>query len=149
MAFFHPIGKFIAASGGPSIRNECGVIANGSLCGFLSGKHYNRCKWIHPLFAVAIEIMHFKLFLERNDDDRNLLNNVIADNLLDMQYPHSSPNDVNITKELRYLYERYIIFKLYFQIPIVEQTINADAAIPARQRYDKSHFLRIDVVSHL
>ena len=87
MAFFHALG-------GPTILIECGVIANGSLNGFLSGKHYNRCKRIHPLFAVVIEILNFKSFLKRYDDDGNHFANFIENDLLQIQIPQSSVDDI-------------------------------------------------------
>ena len=46
----------------------CKVIASGSLKGLISGKHYNRCKMIHPLFAAAMELLHFKLFISSCDN---------------------------------------------------------------------------------
>ena len=42
---------------------DFGVLAPGSLNGFLSGKHFNRCKCLHPTFALAFEILHFRSFL--------------------------------------------------------------------------------------
>lgn len=42
LSFFKALGKFIAESGAPYILTETGIIAQGSLLGFLSGKHYNR-----------------------------------------------------------------------------------------------------------
>ena len=77
---------------------ECGVIATGSLSGLLSGKHYNRCKRIHPLLAVAIELMHFRSFL-RTDDNSNSSMTLIGNNLLDIQC--KSSNEAVILKELR------------------------------------------------
>ena len=68
MAFFNTLGKFIAESGGPSILVGSQVIASGLLKGFITGKHYNCCKRIHPLFATAMELLHFKLFLSSRDD---------------------------------------------------------------------------------
>jgi hypothetical protein len=31
--------------------------------GFIAGKHFKRCKRIHPLFALALQILHFKQFI--------------------------------------------------------------------------------------
>ena len=97
MAFFHAVGKFIAESAGPTLLTECGVIATGSLSGLLSGKHYNRCKRIHPLLAVAIELMHFRSFL-RTHDNSNSAMTLIGHNLLDIQ--SKSSNEAVILKEL-------------------------------------------------
>ena len=36
--------------------------------GLISGKHYDRCKRIHPLFTAAMELLHFKLCLLNYDN---------------------------------------------------------------------------------
>ena len=41
-AYFGVLGHFLADSGGPYALTESGVLASGSLNGFLLGKHYNR-----------------------------------------------------------------------------------------------------------
>lgn len=66
MAFFKAIGKLVAESGGMSILTETEVIAHGSLNGLISGKHFNRCKRIHPLLALGFEVLHFQAFLQKN-----------------------------------------------------------------------------------
>lgn len=70
MAFFKAVGKLIAESGGPDALTETEVIASGSLNGFISGKHFNRCKRVHPLLALALEILHLRAFLKTCDFDR-------------------------------------------------------------------------------
>ena len=42
------------------------VLASGSVRGFLAGKHFNRCKRLHPLFATALEILHFRGFIKKH-----------------------------------------------------------------------------------
>lgn len=69
LAFFKAVGKFFEESGGPYILAESGVLAQGSLHGFLAGKHYNRCKRLHSLFAAALEILLFEAFLKKMDDE--------------------------------------------------------------------------------
>ena len=68
MSFFKALGKFISDSGGPYVLTETGALAPGSLQGFLMGKHYNRCKRIHPIFSAALEILHFQEFIRSTDD---------------------------------------------------------------------------------
>ena len=74
MAFFKAIGKLIAESGGTAVLTETEVIATGSLNGLISGKHFNRCKRIHPLLALAFEILHFKAFLQTCDFEEEVQN---------------------------------------------------------------------------
>lgn len=66
MAYFGCLGTFIAESGGPEILIESGVLAPGSLNGFINGRHYNRCKRLHPILANALHMLHFERFIEEN-----------------------------------------------------------------------------------
>ena len=54
MPFFNAIGKYIEESGGPYILIDSGVLASGSLRGFIKSKSYNRCKRLHGLLSVAL-----------------------------------------------------------------------------------------------
>lgn len=78
MAYFACLGYILESSGGPEILCGADVIASGSMRGFLAGKHFNRCKRIHPLYATALQILHFQQFLESEggipDDCKALLN---------------------------------------------------------------------------
>lgn len=38
----------------------------------ITGKHFNRCKRIHPILALAFEILHFQAFLETLDGKKEL-----------------------------------------------------------------------------
>ena len=68
MAFFKALGKLIDSSGGPEILTETEVLALGSLNGFLSGRHFNRCKRLHPILPLAFEMLHFQQFLNTYND---------------------------------------------------------------------------------
>lgn len=89
MAFFKAVGKLIAESGGPSMLTETEVLAPGSLKGFISGKHFNRCKRLHPLLALAFEKLHFLAFLEKNEQ-----NNEMQDFLSTMEV--QNPEDLSL-----------------------------------------------------
>lgn len=73
-AYLKAIGKFIADCGLMNVAVESGVIANGSVDSFISGKHFNRCKRLHPLMALGLEILNFRHFLdnEKNTIPENL-----------------------------------------------------------------------------
>lgn len=64
MAFFKAIGKFIDACGISNIMIDTELIASGSVNGFLTGKHFNRCKRLHPTVSLAFSILHFRQFLK-------------------------------------------------------------------------------------
>lgn len=51
LAFFGALGYLIDSSGGPEMLTESGVLASGSLHGFLSGKHYNR--YVQFIFSIT------------------------------------------------------------------------------------------------
>ena len=42
LAYFGGLGYILDGSGGPELLTETGVLAAGSLNGFLKGKHYTR-----------------------------------------------------------------------------------------------------------
>lgn len=67
MAYFKAVGKVISDCGLTNVMVESGLLANGSVNGFLDGKHFNRCKRLHPLVALGLEILHFKSFLEMSN----------------------------------------------------------------------------------
>ena len=64
MAFFKAIGKFIDNCGITNIIVDSNMLATGLVNGFLTGKHFNRCKRLHPLVSLAIQILHFENFLK-------------------------------------------------------------------------------------
>ena len=76
MAFFKAIGKIVEESGGPKILTDSDVLAPGSLNDFLNGKHFNRCKRLHPMLALAFEILNFQSFKEASHQNIYLSNKV-------------------------------------------------------------------------
>jgi hypothetical protein len=48
----------------PYILVESGLLASGSLSGFLERKNYNRCRRIHELTAIALQTLYFEAFLD-------------------------------------------------------------------------------------
>lgn len=66
MAYFKAIGKFIDNCGLSNVMVDCGLLASGSVNAFITGKHFNRCKRLHPMVALGLRILHFEQFLEVN-----------------------------------------------------------------------------------
>ncbi|CAH1099505.1 unnamed protein product [Psylliodes chrysocephalus] len=66
LAFFKAVGKFIDGCGIVDILTESEVLAAGSVNGFIESKHFNRCKRIHPIFAGALQMSHFDLFMSES-----------------------------------------------------------------------------------
>ena len=72
MAFFSALCKIIAESGGPYVLQESEALAKGSINGFLSGKNNKRCKRMHEILSLAMEILHFESFLQKQDDQTDI-----------------------------------------------------------------------------
>jgi len=64
MAFYGAIGTYISESGAEYILTESGVLADGSLNGFIRGKYYSRCNRVHEIFAIVMERRLYQAFLK-------------------------------------------------------------------------------------
>ncbi|CAG9818900.1 unnamed protein product [Phaedon cochleariae] len=135
--FFKAVGKYIEESGGPYILAESGVLASGSLKGFITGTYYNRCKRIHPIWILRLYA-----------------------NLANVENTHPGLKETLIGGGISIRRTE----KSFSGTPIdltLEQTINADAAnkltgitsftnsISARRRWAASHSLRTSSVTNL
>lgn len=65
LSYFKAIGKFINGCGLSTIMIESELLASGSVASFIDGKHFNRCKRLHPMMALGLQILHFRSFLEQ------------------------------------------------------------------------------------
>ena len=65
LAFYGAIGTFINESGIEYILHEAGILAEGSVVGFLKGKFYNRCTRIQGLLTNVLERKLYNLFLSQ------------------------------------------------------------------------------------
>ncbi|GFV99728.1 uncharacterized protein TNCV_5080881 [Trichonephila clavipes] len=100
MAFFKAIGVFRNECGLSNMMIESNTIASGSVNGLVEGKHFNRCKRLHPLMALGLKMLHFDHFLD--NIEYNFLKEQVIDDLLNYQEvidSHSSmpielPNNV-------------------------------------------------------
>ena len=78
LAFYGAIGTFINECGAEFLLTESGILAEGSLMGFIRGKYYNRCTRIHDIIALVMEKKLYASFLttltqERQDTVKELL----------------------------------------------------------------------------
>ncbi|GFV69643.1 uncharacterized protein TNCV_4507581 [Trichonephila clavipes] len=137
IAFFKAIGVFINECGLSHMMIEGNIIASGSVNGLVEGKHFNRCKRLHPLMALGLKMLHFDHFLD--NIEYNFLKEQVIDDLLHYQEvidSHSSmpielPN--NVLSRVLSAYQKF-----------VEETRQA-----ARQRWTKSHSIRATIISHV
>ncbi len=100
MSFFKAVGKFISESGIPHVLTESGVLAQGSLRGFLNVTNFNRSKRIHPMLALALSTLHFQAFMKQEDtmDEVTLNNHIIKMEMKpsdEITISQSIPADVN------------------------------------------------------
>jgi hypothetical protein len=54
----------------PEMLTESGVLAPGSLNGFINCKNFNRCKRLHSM--LALEMLHFQVFISSYDYSENV-----------------------------------------------------------------------------
>ncbi|CAH2015292.1 unnamed protein product [Acanthoscelides obtectus] len=115
MAFFKAVGTFIDECGLSHMMIESKIIASGSVNGIIEGKHFNRCKRLHPLMALGLQILHFDQFLKTERVEHNFVKGQIYEDLLEYQDKKISqsstlrdllPNE--ILSQLLTSYQQYI-----------------------------------------
>lgn len=107
MALLSAYGKFIAESGGPHILNECEVLAKGSINSFNKGKNYKRCKRMHELLALAMESLHFEMFLasqENSFENYEIIRSEVG--VMKQEIDHEDSNFV-YSKEMEDIFTKY------------------------------------------
>lgn len=62
MAYFKALGKVIIDCGLPNVMVQSNLLAIASFSGF--GKHFSRCKRLHHLTAIRLQILHYNLEME-------------------------------------------------------------------------------------
>ena len=90
MAFYGAVGTYINENGAEHLLTESGILAEGSLMGFIRGKHYNRCVRIHDILALAMERKLYESFQltllpGKLDEIKDILKDI--------------PDDVNLQEE--------------------------------------------------
>lgn len=107
LAFFKAVGKMIDSSGIEEILVQSEVIAHGSLYSFISSKHFNRCKRIHPLLAAAPQALHMERFMSEKEIDPE----TVVDSLkFVMSNPVESCEELNVPRALQDVIEQYTEF---------------------------------------
>lgn len=108
MSYFKALGKFIDECGLTHMMVESNLLASGSVNGFISGKHFNRCKRLHPLVSLALQVLHFERFMTTNQI--TISENVI-DYLIKLQSEKLSTDELSNT-ELLSIINKYSKYKL-------------------------------------
>ncbi|KAL7290467.1 hypothetical protein TKK_0016155 [Trichogramma kaykai] len=146
MAYMKALGSFISDCGLATILVESYLLGSGSINGFLSGKNFNKCKRLHILMSLRLEIA-----IIQNDFT---LQNILEE----FKTFKKQTLEGSYGKKQQY----YGINKPFSCILVdltLEQTINADAgrkltgitfitnSISARQRLSINHGLRCALIS--
>lgn len=109
MANFKTVGKYIEESGLTYIMVESDLLASGSVNGFITGKHFNRCKRLYPIVSLGLQMIHFKLFLEKENIE------VSEDIILELETLLTINNNYNVdiskNENLKILIDLYIKFQ--------------------------------------
>lgn len=106
LSFMKAIGKFISGSGLTNILIDSEILASGSINSFLSGKHFNRCRKIHPLLSLALQILHLEGFLQQHDENLENIQEYLQ------IFNKEKNEDPQITNEnLKKLFEKYEQYK--------------------------------------
>lgn len=77
---------------------ESELLAEGSVSGFLSGKHFNRCKKLHAVAALSLKILHFRAFIkfyEKEDDFNKIHLDEVAE-ILELDSRNLTSADVTL-----------------------------------------------------
>lgn len=112
MALFKAIGKVINEWGLTNIMVKSKLLAIGSVKGFVSGKHYNRCKRLHPLVSLALQMLHMEAFIKVK---KIYISENLVDYLSKIQSQKASSSTFN-DEEFLVMNHKYLEFK--------EETLN-------------------------
>ena len=108
MAYFKGIGKFIENCGISNILVDSELIAHRCVGGLISGKSFNRCKYLFKLLCLAFEILRFERFL--SDENIEISMNALdyCKNFMNERFKNPLISNHEV-KELFKMYEQFQI----------------------------------------
>lgn len=86
---------------------DSGLLAEGSVRGFLAGTHFNRCKKLHPVVALSLKTLHFQAFLkvyEQGEQKNGLYLNEVIEII---QRSSINPKTNGVSSTLTDFFDRY------------------------------------------
>lgn len=107
MAYFKALGKFIDDCGLTHMMVESNLLASGSVNGFIIGKHFNRCKRLHPLVSLGLQVLHIEQFLKIN---KITISEHVIDFLKEIQSKNVCTDKIT-DAELLAVIKKYLEFK--------------------------------------
>lgn len=87
------------------------MLAEGSVSAFLSGKHFNRCKKLHPVIALSMKILHFESFIKNHEvkDDNDLQLDEVMDIINNDSQPSTFVDStLSVLKDFFQQYDSYL-----------------------------------------
>ena len=79
LAFHGALGTYISESGAEYLLTESGILAEGSLMGFIRSKYYNRGVQIHDMLAAVMERkMYNSILLTLSEDEKDEVSVLLA-----------------------------------------------------------------------
>lgn len=108
MNYFHAVGKFIEDCGLTNVMVNAEIIGTGSVNGFVAGTHFNRCKRLHTIVTLGLQILLFERFLENKRKEVNSNQEAYVRNFTSKKYADPSVQD----EELRMLFIQFGEYEL-------------------------------------
>ena len=101
------MGTLLSDSGVEFILSDAGVLAEGSMIGFIKGKFYNRCTRIHEILATVLEQKLYDRFLQDlPEKDRDSFQEMMFAILADPDLANERLSDSTVTRHLD-MYNNY------------------------------------------
>lgn len=87
-----------------------GLIADGSVRGIVGGTHFNRCKKIHPIAALAFRIIHFNHFIETYEKSNSIEKLTLAEVMENLEYENRTHETERAKLQLKDILDNYHIY---------------------------------------
>lgn len=107
MSYLRAVGSFISNCGLTNVMVDSGLLAAGSVGGFLCAQNFNRAKRLHVLIYLALNMEHFKVFIKSGNIE---IDNSVTAYLRTLQ-SHGLIDGVIDNADLRDLIGKYQNFK--------------------------------------
>lgn len=92
---------------------ESGIIAEGSVKGFVIGTHFNRCKKLHVVVALSFKMLHFRAFLAEYLDETE--DGMLYENEIIEILEHEKQNPGSCNENLSRLHDLMDRYNAYTQ----------------------------------
>lgn len=84
-----------------------GLIADGSVRGILGGTHFNRCKKVHPVAALAFRIIHFNYFKQSYEKSSHIEKLSLEELIENLKYENQTHQTETTKLQLKDILDHY------------------------------------------